>query len=181
MDTDARLVERLTDLYPTRESVPTVARRAGIDPQEIPLAGSVEDQWAAVVQHARARHGIPALIQAVPEWSNDGELTALLAAAATPKPARRRTGKAGQMSPEVIGREEAEVLRDMAERLRQVELRAELTVQQLGYMTKSLDTLALAVSHRPNGLVPLWILTGLNTIVLVIIVSVIAELFRSIP
>jgi hypothetical protein len=179
---DNRLVDRLADLFPYAEDVVNLARRAGLDTDQIRLTGAVQNQMGEVVRFARAHGHVGSLIAAALQLApGDAELEQLNQESARPVPPRRRTGGAGHMSPEVIGREEADVLRDMAERLRQVELRAELTVQQLSYMTKSLDTLALAVSHRPNGLVPLWILTGVNTATLVVIVSIIVQLVRSLP
>jgi hypothetical protein len=61
-DVDRRLSELLAELWPHREDVVGRARRAGIEPEELRLTGSVANMWDEVVHYARVRGLTAALI-----------------------------------------------------------------------------------------------------------------------
>jgi len=97
----SRLVQVLANLYDTEEQARIVAKDAGLDLTRIPLHGSAQIIWNAIVTEAHKQKAVQALVQrALVDYATNTDLPAVLqdyvawqqeaAAAAAPAPAAPR-------------------------------------------------------------------------------------------
>lgn len=162
-EVDERLCTRLAELYPQSESVHTLARRAGVEPTQIRLAGSVADQWAALVQAARTRGATATLIgDALTNEPSDAELNELLAAERNAARQRKRS----------TSREGAPVSPTSDELLHQVAQEVAVIGRDLHYLKEGQEELRAdtrrALEHVPPGYAAMQILLGLLVFVQIV-------------
>lgn len=145
---DNRLADRLADLFPYAEDVVNLARRAGLDTDQIRLTGAVTNQMGEVVRYARAHGSVGSLIAAALQLApGDAELEQLNQEAARPGVPRRRREGADAVSPETIGQDVADVLRGQGRQLNDLDKRTAVIETNVGHIREDLAKLIAQVAE----------------------------------